>query len=147
MSDLKTKPTGASVAQYLQKITDPQQREDAAALARLMRSVTGAPAKMWGPSIVGFGQYRYSYASGREGDWMLAGFSPRKQNFSVYLMSGFEPLRELLPALGKHKTGGCCLYFKRLADIHLPTLRKMVKISVALTKKKAAAAARSRSRA
>lgn len=147
MSELKTKLTGASVAQFIQRIADPQQREDAAALARLMRSVTGAPAKMWGPSIVGFGKYRYFNAAGRGGEWMLAGFAPRKQNFSVYLMSGIEPLRELLPALGKHKTGGCCLYFKRLEDVHLPTLRKMVKISVALTKKKAAAAARSRSRA
>lgn len=134
-AELKTKRSAKSVPAFLKTVKDSQQRADSLALVELMREVTGEPPKMWGDSIVGFGAYRYVYASGREGDWMLTGFSPRKQNMTVYLMCGFEPFAAELKLLGKHKTSMCCLYFKRLADLHLPTLRRMVKKSVALTRK------------
>jgi hypothetical protein len=96
----------------------------------IMRKATGAEPKMWGSSIVGFGAYHYRYANGREGDWFLTGFSPRKQNLTLYIMGGFEQHAELLKSLGKHKTGKGCLYINRLDDIDLPTLRKLVKRSV-----------------
>ena len=95
-----------------------------------MRAATQAEPVMWGSSIVGFGTYRYKYASGREGDWPLIGFSPRKQNLTLYIMSGFEQYDELLKSPGKFKTGRACRYVNRLDDIHLPTLRKLIKQSV-----------------
>ena len=96
----------------------------------MMQDVTGAKAKMWGDSIVGFGSYHYKYASGREADWMLVGFSPRKQNLTLYIMSGFEQYDELLGRLGKHSTGKGCLYIKKLQDIDLAMLRELVRLSV-----------------
>ncbi len=136
-AELKTQRNRASVAAFLKSVADPERRADCAALLALMKTATGAKAEMWGTSIVGFGSFRYRGASGREGDWMLTGFSPRKQNMTVYVMSGFGPFAELMPKLGKYKiSGGSCLYFNRLADLHLPTLRKIVKQSVALTKKR-----------
>lgn len=134
-AELKTKRTAKSVAAFLKTVKDPQQRADSLALVELLQAITGEPPAMWGDSIVGFGSYHYRSTSGREGDWMLTGFSPRKQNMTVYVMSGFEPFGAELKVLGKHKTSVCCLYFKRLADLHLPTLRKIVKKSVALTRK------------
>jgi len=136
-TELKTQRNRASVAAFLKSVPDPERRADCAALVALMKAASGAKPEMWGASIVGFGSFRYRGASGREGDWMLTGFSPRKQNVTVYVMSGFEPFAELMPKLGKHKiSGGSCLYFNRLSDLHLPTLRKIVKQSVALTRKR-----------
>jgi hypothetical protein len=144
---LKTARNQRSVAAFLDSVKDPQRRADSRALVALMESASGEKARMWGASIVGFGSYHYVYESGREGDWMLTGFSPRKQNMTVYVMSGFGPFAEALAELGKCKTSVCCLYFKRLSDLHLPTLRKMVKQSVALTKKRQAAVRRKPARA
>ena len=130
MAEPKTKPTGASVKEFLNQISDKERREDCFTVAKLMEEVTGAKPKMWGPSIVGFGTYHYKYASGREGDWPVTGFSPRKNDLTLYIMMGFEQHRELMDQLGKHKTAKSCLYIKRLADVHLPTLKKLLKVSV-----------------
>lgn len=130
MAEAKTKPTKASVTQFLNKIPDAGRREDCFAVAKMMEEITGSKPVMWGPSIVGFGTYSYKYASGHEGDWPLAAFSPRKQDLTLYLMPGYEKREELLSQLGKHRTGKSCLYIKRLSDIHLPTLKKLIKISV-----------------
>jgi hypothetical protein len=96
----------------------------------MMEEITGAKPQMWGSSIVGFGSYHYKYASGQQGDWPIAAFSPRKQDLTLYLMIGFEKYDELLSRLGKHRTGKSCLYLKRLSDIHVPTLKKLIKLSV-----------------
>lgn len=130
MAELKTKPNDRSVDRFLKSIDDDHKRRDAVALVDLMRQVTQEEPRMWGSSIVGFGSYHYRYASGREGDWFLVGFSPRKQNLTLYIMSGFEQYDELLKSLGKYTTGKACLYVKRLEDVHLPTLRKLVRQSV-----------------
>jgi hypothetical protein len=130
MAELKTKPSDLSVEEFLNSITDDQKCQDTFVLRDLMRQVTRAEPKMWGSSIVCFGSYHYRYASGREGDWFLVGFSPRKQNLTVYIMAGLGRYKELLKLLGKYKTGKSCLYINRLADIHLPTLRKLVQQSV-----------------
>ncbi len=131
MAELKTQPTGQDVEQFLNDIADEQKRRDSIAILELMKEVTGAEPKMWGPSIVGFGDQHYKYASGREGDWFLTGFSPRKQNLTLYISGGFDRHTELLQALGKHSTGKGCLYIKRLADIDLATLKELVRQSVA----------------
>lgn len=130
MAELKTKPTGASVKEFLNQIPNKDRRDECLVIAKIMEEATGAKPKMWGTSIVGFGDYRYKYASGREGDWMMTGFSPRKNELTLYLMMGFEKHRELMAQLGKHRTGMSCLYIKRLEDIHLPTLKKLIKASV-----------------
>ncbi len=130
MSEPKTKPTGESVTAFLDRVEDDRKREDAYAVMELMREVTGEEPQMWGDSIVGFGSYRYRYASGREGDWPLTGFSPRKQNLTLYINSGFEEYDGLMQQLGKHKTGKSCLYIKRLSDLDLDVLRQLVRESV-----------------
>ena len=130
MAEQKTKQNNASVTAFLAAIEDPQQRADARKLSKIMREATGARAKMWGTSIVGFGSYHYVYASGREGDWPIVGYSPRKQNLSIYIMSGFSGSENLMARLGKHKTGKSCLYVKRLADIDEQVLRKLIDKSV-----------------
>jgi len=130
MAELKTQKNKASVSAFLNSIIDERQRKDAKTIAKIMRDVTGAKATMWGSSIVGFGQYHYKYASGREGDWPLTGFSPRKGNISVYIMDGFKDRANLLKKLGKHKTGKACLYIKRLEDIDLGVLRQLIQASV-----------------
>ena len=130
MAELKTKPTDQSVTDFLNKIPDPGRREDCFAIAKIMEEITGSKPKMWGPSIVGFGSYHYKYATGREGDWLVTGFSPRKQDLTLYIMMGFEKHDALMKQLGKHKTGKSCLYIKRLSDIHVPTLKKLIKASV-----------------
>lgn len=130
MAELKTKPTDQSVRDFLNQIPDEERRENCFALAKLMQEITGSKPKMWGPSIVGFGSYHYKYASGREGDWMLTGFSPRKKDLTLYIMMGFDKHPELMKQLGKHSVGKSCLYIKRLSDIHLPTLKKLIKASV-----------------
>ncbi|OWY24984.1 DUF1801 domain-containing protein [Sphingobacteriales bacterium UPWRP_1] len=134
MSELKTKPNNQSVADFLNAVTDATQKQDCIAICTLMQEVTGHQPKMWGTAIVGFGSYHYKYASGQQGDWMLAGFSPRKQNLSIYLMSGFEPLQAQLQQLGKHKTGKGCLYIKKLSDVNMEVLKEMVAISVKVLK-------------
>lgn len=130
MAELKTQPNEASVEEFLNSIADEQKREDCFTLVEIMRQATNAEPRMWGDSIVGFGTYHYKYASGREGDWMQIGFSPRKQNLTLYIMSGFGRFDELLGSLGKHSTGKSCLYIKRLDDVDMPTLRALVQESV-----------------
>lgn len=130
MAEAKTKPTKASVTQFLNQVSDEKRREDCFAVAKMMEEITGSKPQMWGPSIVGFGTYSYKYASGHKGDWPVAAFSPRKTDLTLYLMPGFQKRAELMSQLGKHKSGKSCLYIKRLADIHLPTLKKLIKASV-----------------
>ncbi len=130
MAELKTQRTNASVAAFLARIPDEARREDCRTVARLMQQVTKARPRMWGTSIVGFGSYRYKYGSGREGEWFLAGFSPRKQDLTLYLMAGIERYPELQAKLGKHKHGKSCVYIKRLADLDLAVLRRLVVASV-----------------
>ncbi len=130
MAELKTKLNDASVDDFLNSIKDEQVREDCRTIAEIMRKATNAEPKMWGSSIVGFGSYHYKYASGREGDWMLTAFSPRKQNITLYIYGGFEGYDELMAQLGKYSCGKSCVYVKRLSDVHLPTLKKLVKASV-----------------
>lgn len=129
MSDLKTQPTSADVDAFLQSVEDPKKRADSYAVLDLMRAVTGEEPVMWGSSIVGFGSYHYKYASGREGDWFLTGFSPRKQSLTLYIMAGFDRYDELMASLGKYKTGKSCLYIKKLADVDQEVLRDLVKLS------------------
>lgn len=126
MADLKTKPTDQHVERFIDAIDDPQQQEDSRTLVELMCRATNEEPKMWGDSIVGFGDYHYKYESGREGDWFLAGFSPRKGKFSIYVMAGFDEYEELMSALGKHKTGKSCLDVKRLQDVDLSVLEELV---------------------
>lgn len=130
MAEIKTKLTGASVDDFLNAIQDEQIRQDCWTIADLMKKATKAEPRMWGPSIVGFGSNSYKYADGREADWMLIAFSPRKQNITLYIGSGFEGYDELMSQLGKHSGGKSCLYIKRLSDVHLPTLKKLIKASV-----------------
>jgi hypothetical protein len=130
MAEAKTKPTKESVEDFLNRIPEAERREDCFAVAKMMEEITGEKPTMWGPSIVGFGSYSYKYASGHEGDWPIAAFSPRKRDLTVYLMMGFEKHTELMEKLGKHSHSKSCLYIKRLSDIHLPTLKKLIKISI-----------------
>ncbi len=133
MAELKTRPQGgaAEVKAFLAAIPDAARRADAQAIFKLMREATGKPAQLWGDSIVGFGRYHYKYASGREGDWFLTGFSPRKQALTLYIMTGFTRYAALLAKLGKFKTGKSCLYLNRLADVDLAVLRELIEASVA----------------
>ncbi len=131
MAENKTRATDADVVEFLSNVPDERKRQDCFTMMQLMQEVTGEEPKMWGPSIVGFGSYHYKYASGREGDMPLTGFSPRKQNFTIYITSGFEQYDDLMQKLGKHTTGSSCLYIKRLSDIDLGVLRELVEKSVA----------------
>ena len=132
----KTKATRASVAAFIAKQRDPQVRADCRTLARIMRKVTGKPGRMWGPDIVGFGKYHYRYASGHEGDCCLAGFSPRQGKLSIYILAGFDGSAKLLRDLGKHKRSVACLYVKRLGDIDLKVLERLVRGSVRTMQKR-----------
>ncbi len=136
MADLKTRKNRASVEKFLASVDNETRREDAFKVLELMEKITGEAPVMWGTAIVGFGSYHYKYASGREGDWMMVGFSPRKQNLAIYIMPGFSAYDELMEKLGKHKTGKSCLYINKLDDVHLPTLRKLVRESFRAMKKK-----------
>lgn len=130
-----TVPTDASVDDFLAAVPDERRRADAERLCAILREVTGEPAVMWGPSIVGFGSYRYSYESGRTGDWPLVGFSPRKQQLVVYLVGGFEQRHaSVLAQLGPHKTGKGCLYLKRLDDVNESALRELIDRTVRMNK-------------
>jgi len=130
MAGNKTIPTHQSVEQFLNAIEDERKRTDSFTLLDLMKQVTGMEAKMWGSSIVGFGSYHYKYESGREGDMIITGFSPRKQNLTIYNMGGIDPHGDLPKKLGKHTSSGGCLYIKRLDDIDLPTLKSLIEESV-----------------
>lgn len=135
MTGLKTKPTKKSVKEFLKKVENPTKRQDSFKILELMKEITNEEPVMWGDSIVGFGSYHYKYASGREGDWPLIGFSPRKQNLTLYILSGFEKYKELLENLGKFKTGKSCLYINKLKDIDIQTLRELILESVEHMKK------------
>ena len=130
MSGNKTVPTKADVNAFIAAIENDKKRDQSERLLALFKEVTGMTPTMWGESIIGFGQYHYKYASGREGDMLLTGFSPRVQNFSLYVMSGFDQLGDLLAQLGKHKTSKACLYIKALDDIDLNVLKKIIRGSL-----------------
>lgn len=130
MAELKTKKTKASVTAFLNKITDEQRRKDCQTVLNLMKQATGEEPKMWGSSIVGFGKYHYRYASGREGEWPIIGFSPRKTDLTLYITPGFEKFESLMAKLGKYKTGKSCLYIKKLDDVEVPVLKKLIATSV-----------------
>jgi hypothetical protein len=129
-AELKTKVNEASVEGFLNSVADEQARRDSFEILKMMKQVTKEEPKMWGASIVGFGSYHYKGASGREGDWMLIGFSPRKQNLTLYLMHGFEVHKNLLKKLGKYKTSMGCLYIKHLGDVDKKVLKELVTESV-----------------
>ena len=135
MAELKTKITNASVTQFLNRVADEEQRKDSYAILDIMRKATKTEPKMWGSSIVGFGDCHYVYASGREGDWFIAGFSPRKQALTLYSMGGWHHNDELLAKLGKHSFGKGCLYIKRLNNVNILILKKLIAESVKQAKK------------
>lgn len=143
MAELKTKPTTSSVSAFLNSIQDDQRRKDCLEVARIMKRVTGTAPRMWGSTIVGFGQYHYKYASGREGDWFLAGFSPRKGDLTLYITSGFDGHDDLMRKLGRHKTGRSCLYIKQLDDVDRKVLMALIERSVSWMKKQSSQAVRS----
>lgn len=131
MAQLKTQKNDAGVEEFLDGVANERKRQDSYAILELMQDVTGEEPAMWGTSIIGFGSYHYKYASGRENDWFLVGFSPRKQNLTLYIMSGFDEYESLLADLGKYKTGKSCLYINKLVDVDLSTLRELIEKSVA----------------
>lgn len=131
MAANKTQPTQIDPAEFIASVEHPTRRADAQTLLDLMTGLTGYPPKMWGPSIVGFGTYQYTYDSGREGQFLITGFSPRKANTTVYVMPGYEDLSEELSRLGKHKLGVSCLYINKLADVDLAVLEAIVADGVA----------------
>jgi len=128
-TELKTQPTDQSVDDYLNKISDDGQRSDCKAINDMMKKATGQQGVMWGSSIVGFGTYRYVYASGREGNWMRVGFSPRKGKITIYISDGFDKYAQLLSKLGKHTTSKSCLYIKHMDDIDSNVLFELVETS------------------
>jgi hypothetical protein len=128
--EANTKETKASVSAFLKKIPDKTRRDDCLAVCELMREVTGEEPRMWGASMVGFGRYHYKGASGREGEWMITGFSPRKGDLTLYIFGGFESFAAIMKRLGKFKTGKGCLYIKGLADVDAKVLKKLVEASV-----------------
>jgi hypothetical protein len=134
MADNKTKPTAVSVAAFLAAVSDENKRADAKALIKLIERATGEKPKMWGPSIVGFGSYHYTYDTGREGDMPVVGFSPRKAAIVLYGLLGFPESEAVLANLGKHTTGRGCLYIKKLADVDQKVLESLVVNSVAATR-------------
>ena len=136
MADLKTAPNEQSVETFIDSVEPEWKRDDAREILSLIGKITGEDPVMWGDSIVGFGNYHYKYESGREGDWFLAGFSPRKQSTTIYMMGGFDGQDEMLEKLGKHKKSVGCLYIKKLADVDMSTLEKMIKKSVETLKKR-----------
>lgn len=137
MAELKTKQTEKSVEKFLNSVKDEKQRADSFIVLKMMQQITKAEPKMWGASIVGFGAYHYKSDSGREGDWFLTGFSPRKGNLTLYILGGFDEKSDNMKKLGKYKTSkGSCLYIKKLEDINMPALKDLIKSSVERMKKK-----------
>jgi hypothetical protein len=137
MAELKTKVNEGSVTEFLDSIAEEGKRKDSYVLFNMMQKATKNEARMWGDSIIGFGDYHYVGKSGREGDWFLAGLSPRKQNLTLYMLGGWEPHGELLAKLGKHSLGKGCLYIKRLEDVDLAILNKLIVEAVKRAKKQA----------
>ena len=135
MAELKTKKNKASVEKFLNSVKDEKKREDSYIVLKLMKQITKADPEMWGTSIIGFGSYHYRYASGREGDWFVTGFSPRKQSLTLYIMSGFSKYPDLLKKLGKFKTSKGCLYINKIEDIDIKILKELIKQSVGYLKK------------
>jgi hypothetical protein len=134
---LKTKKNTASVKKYISAIKDEDRKKDVEEVCKIMEKISGSKPKMWGSSIIGFSEYHYKYPSGQEGDWMVTGLSSRAQNLTIYIMPGYQldNMKGLLKKLGPHKTGRSCLYIKRLEDIHIPTLRKIIKDGITYMKK------------
>ena len=130
MAELKTKPTDASVSAFLGKVADPARRADCQAVAKMLEEVTGEEPKMWGPSIVGFGRYRYQGANGKDAEWPVIGFSPRKTDLTFYLMPGVARFGALTAKLGRYKSGKSCLYVRKLADVDMNVLRQLCAASV-----------------
>jgi hypothetical protein len=130
MSEMKTRATEASVDGLLRSMPDDARRQDCLRLLEIMKRATGAVPKLWGAGMVGFGSYHYRYESGREGDWFVTGFSPRKANLTLYIMAGFDRYPELLERLGRFKTGKSCLYVKKLADVDEQVLVELIAASV-----------------
>jgi len=126
VAENKTKPGKASVTAFVNGIEDREKRNDVKKIAAMMREATGSRATMWGSSIIGFARYHYKYASGREGDFLITGVSPRKQALTVYIMPGFTPFEGLMKKLGKYKTGKSCLYIKRLSDVDEKVLKRLI---------------------
>ena len=135
MAELKTKKNAGDVEAFLDGIAAGKRRENCRAVVEMMADVTGEPPAMWGDSIIGFGSYHYKYATGREGDWMATGVSPRKQSLTVYIMTGFQRHEALMRKLGRYTTGKSCLYIKKLEDIDLDVLRELVRDSFARVSK------------
>ena len=129
MAENKTRKTGASVEDFLSSVQNTRRREDGATLLEMMKDITGLDPEMWGPSIIGFGDYHYKYESGREGDMCLIGFSPRKQSLSLYVMAESDSFDDLLSKLGKHRKGASCLYINKLADVDMNVLHELVRQS------------------
>ncbi|MCE1167956.1 MAG: DUF1801 domain-containing protein [Sphingobacteriia bacterium] len=130
MTELKTQPTGNSVSEFISNQPDEQRRTDCEKLNQIFSEVTGYDPVIWGGSIIGYGHYHYKYESGRQGDWFTVGFSPRKQNITIYFMTGIEKLAPSLKSLGKHKTGTSCVYINKLSDIKEAVLRDMIKQTI-----------------
>jgi hypothetical protein len=131
MAERKTQQTTASVESFLNGVKDEGRRQDCFRVLEIMKAATESEPAMWGTNIVGFGRFNYKPESGAKGEWFLVGFAPRKQDLTLYLMSGAHRYPELLKKLGKHKTGRACLYLKKLDDVHLPTLKQLIKQSIA----------------
>ena len=125
MAENKTKPTKDSVTAFLNKVQDKQLRDDCFKILDMMQTISNCEPVMWGSAIIGFGTYHYVYESGREGDMVVLGFSPRKQNISIYLMGGLKTVEDELTRLGKYKTGKGCLYIKSLSDVNAVVLKKV----------------------
>ena len=136
MAELKTKENKASVEKFLKGVSDEKKQEDSFTILTMMKKITKEEPKMWGPSIVGFGKYHYKYESGREGEMCITGFSPRKQNLTIYIMPGFKKYEELMKKLGKYKTGKACLYINKLEDVDMKVLKELVESSFKYMKEK-----------
>ena len=128
--ELKTKQNNGDVEAFLNGVDNEQRRKDALVVFDIMKEITGEPPKLWGPTIVGFGKYKYRYRTGREGEWFVTGFSPRKQSLTLYIMEGFNKHEELMAKLGKFKTGVSCLYVNKLSDIDIEVLKELITLSV-----------------
>ena len=127
MSDVKTRPHDGDVEAFLASVASEKRREDCRAVMAIMQQITGEPPVMWGPSIIGYGRYHYTYKTGREGDFLATGFSPRKASLSIYIMPGYADFGDIMGRLGKHKTGRSCLYVNKLADIDESVLRELIR--------------------
>jgi len=135
MTELKTRPSSDDVNLFISRVEDPARRADAETVLSMMRRITQREPLMWGTSIIGFGSYHYTYASGRSGDWPITGFSPRKQALTLYIMSGFEEYETLLAELGEYRTGKSCLYIKALDRVDQKVLKRLIRKSVAYMRK------------